>query len=259
MPDATPSLVLVVWEKLFSSASKFVEKRSGSGYCLVMLSERDYMRQPAGGVNWSATIVLLALNIVAYVFQVTLMPRLIDSAYLALSLEGLLHGYLWQLLTFQFMHGSVMHLLLNCWALFIFGREVEFELGKPRFLTLYFLSGVIGGLFQMLVSYLWPHYFAYSPDGSPISVVGASAGVFGVVAAFAMLYPTRRLTMLLFYVIPVNMKAKSLLWFCLIVAALGIGFPNSVIQTILGGNVAHAAHLGGILTGLALVRRHPAV
>jgi membrane associated rhomboid family serine protease len=194
----------------------------------------------------------LALNIIAFIFQVTLMPRLIDGAYLALSLEGLLRGYLWQLLTFQFMHGGVMHLLLNCWALFIFGREVEFELGKPRFLTLYFLSGVIGGLFQMLVSYLWPNYF-----GGP--VVGASAGVFGVVAAFAMLYPTRRLTMLLFYVIPVNMKAKSLLWFCLIVAALGIGFPNSFIQTILGGNVAHAAHLGGILTGLALVRRHPAV
>jgi membrane associated rhomboid family serine protease len=210
------------------------------------------MRRPAGGINWSATIVLLALNIAAFVFQVTLMPRLIDSAYLALSLEGLLHGYIWQLLTFQFMHGSVMHLLLNCWALFIFGREVEFELGKPRFLTLYFVSGVIGGLFQMLVSHLWPNYF-----GGP--VVGASAGVFGVVAAFAMLYPTRRLTMLLFYVIPVNMKAKSLLWFCLIVAALGIGFPNSIIQTILGGNVAHAAHLGGILTGLALVRRHPAI
>jgi len=60
------------------------------------------------------------------------------------------HGYVWQLLTFQFMHGNFLHLLLNCWAIFMFGREVEQALGRKSFLTLYLSSGVIGGLCKWL-------------------------------------------------------------------------------------------------------------
>jgi membrane associated rhomboid family serine protease len=140
------------------------------------------------------------------------------------------------------MHSNWLHLLLNCWALFLLGREVEWQLGKPRFLLLYFLSGIVGGLFHLLVAFLWPHYF-------DVPVVGASAGVAGVVAVFAMLYPDRRMTLLLFFVIPVNLRAKSLLWLMLMITALGIAFP-----TMLGLHIAHAAHLGGILTGLAFSR-----
>jgi membrane associated rhomboid family serine protease len=208
--------------------------------------ECDYMRQSRGW-QWSPTIVLLALNIGVFLFQQTILPRLIDEDYLSLSLWGLQHGFVWQLLSYQFMHGSWPHLFLNCWALFVFGREVERAVGNGRFLTLYFTSGVIGGLLQVLVSLLWPDYFGGA-------VVGASAGVFGVVAAFAMLFPERGLFMLLFFVIPVKMRAKSLLWFLLLITALGISFPHSFLAALLGGNVAHAAHLGGILTGLAFSR-----
>jgi membrane associated rhomboid family serine protease len=155
----------------------------------------------------------------------------------------------WQLLTYQFLHGGIMHLLLNCWALFVFGRGVEWAVGKTRFLILYFSGGIIGGLLQVLAAVLWPHYF------KPYEVsVGASAGIFGVVASFAMLFPEQRLVMLLFYVIPINMRAKSLLWFVLVITALGISFPDSRLALLLGGNVAHFAHLGGILTGLAFTR-----
>lgn len=215
-----------------------------------MLSERDYMQRPRRGWNLSATVVLIALNVVVFVLQRTLLRNFNVDDYLALSLSGLEHGYVWQLLTFQFLHGSLLHIFLNCWALFVFGRPVEWAIGKSRFLVLYFSSGVFGGLLQMVAMWLWPIYF-----GAPtLATLGASAGVFGVVAAFAMLFPNERLLMLLFFVLPVNMRAKSLLWLVIIVSALGMSFPHSRLTLLLGGNVAHAAHFGGILTGLAFTR-----
>jgi membrane associated rhomboid family serine protease len=208
-----------------------------------MLENRDYMRRPMSHFRWSATVVLLVINVIIFLLQATLLNRGFLDHYFALSLGGLRHGFVWQLFTFQFLHANFWHLLFNCWALFVFGMAVEDILGTGRFLILYFSSGIVGGLFQEFVALIWPSYF-----GS--AVVGASAGIFGVVSAFAMLFPERELTMLLFFVIPITMRAKFLLVINLIITALGISFP----QTVFGGNVAHAAHLGGILTGLAFIR-----
>jgi membrane associated rhomboid family serine protease len=195
----------------------------------------------------SLTLLLVIANVLAFLFQEKVLPRIADEGYFSLSLWGVEHGYVWQLLTYQFMHGSWPHLILNCWALFVFGRAVEWTIGKTRFLVLYLTSGIIGGLLQVLASLLWPHYFGGG-------TVGASASVFGVVATFALLFPEQQLIMLLFFVIPIKMRAKSLLWLLLIITALGISFPRSQLAIALGGNVAHAAHLGGILTGLAFTR-----
>ena len=206
------------------------------------------MQQPRKPSLLSATIVLIAINVVAFLVQTKVIPDSINERYLELSLPGLLRGYFWQLLTYQFMHGGWLHLLLNCWALFVFGRGVEWAVGIPRFLILYFCGGIIGGLFQMAAAFIWPLYFGGA-------TVGASAGIIGVVAAFAMLFPNQRLVMLLLYVIPINMRSKTLLWVLLIITALGISFPHSRgLMAILGGNVAHFAHFGGILTGMAFSR-----
>jgi membrane associated rhomboid family serine protease len=213
-----------------------------------MLEDRDYMRQSSGRLRWSATLTLVVVLVVAYLVQRYFLSESIYDQ-LALSLEGIKSGHVWELLTFQFLHGGWLHLFFNCFTLYMFGREVESTLGKVRFLILYFASGIVGGLFQVLAFLLWPHYFAYTIMGAPIAVVGASAGVFGVVAAFAMLAPNEMLTMLVFFVLPVNLRAKWLLVFSLVVTALGIAFPVQF-----GGNVAHAAHLGGILTGMAFIR-----
>ena len=216
-----------------------------------MLSERDHVQPPVRRWRLSATVVLVALNILAFLFQRKILPESLTERYLELSLAGLLHGYAWQLLSYQFLHGGWPHLLLNCWMLFLFGREVEWAVGKARFLRLYFSSGVIGGLFQMVASLLWPQYFG-GPDSA---VVGASASIFGVVAAFTMLFPEERFVMLLFFVIPINIRAKWLLWLVLLLTALGISFPNSKLALrLVGSHVAHFAHLGGILTGLAFTR-----
>ena len=212
-----------------------------------MFPDHRDTQPPVHRGKWSATIVLVVLNIIAFCLQYTLLPRLTDPGYLALSSWGLKHGYVWQLLTYQFMHGGPAHLILNCWALYVFGRGVEWAVGKTRFVILYFCSGIIGGLLQVAAALLWPDYFGGS-------VVGASAGVSGVIASFAMLFPEQHLVMLLFFVIPVNMRAKSLLWLVLAITALGIGFPASRLALIFGRNVAHCAHLGGILTGLAFTR-----
>src|SRR6266550_3955256 len=117
-----------------------------------MLEDRHYMRQPSFRSRRSATVMLLIINVVAFVVQCIRYgypPLPLADDYFALSSWGLRHGYVWQLLTFQFMHGGVLHLLLNCWAIYMFGREVEEALGRRSFLTLYFASGIIGGLTQV--------------------------------------------------------------------------------------------------------------
>jgi membrane associated rhomboid family serine protease len=192
-------------------------------------------------LSWSATVVLLVVNVVAFIIQsaVERFSNFPTNAWFALSVEGLRHGFVWQLLTYQFMHGGLLHLLLNCWAIYIFGREVEETLGPKSFLTLYFTSGVIGGLFQALAGVLLGGHFA-------VPVVGASAGAFGLVAAYATLYPERPLMLLLFFVIPVSMRAKFLLLFSALLTLFGLIIPMD--------NIAHAAHLGGMITGLVFVR-----
>jgi membrane associated rhomboid family serine protease len=187
------------------------------------------------------TMALLVVNVVAFIVQ-TAVERFSNIPiydWFALSVGGLRHGFAWQLLTYQLMHGGWLHLLLNCWAIYVFGREVEETLGRNIFLTLYFTSGVIGGLFQALAGVLLDGRFA-------APVVGASAGAFGLVAAFAVLYPERPLMLLLFFIIPVSMRAKFLLLFSALLTVFGIVFPMD--------NIAHAAHLGGMLTGIVFVR-----
>jgi len=199
------------------------------------------MRQPTFRPIWSATVVLLVVNVVAFILQNVLyrFSSFPVDGWFALSVGGLRHGFVWQLLTYQFMHGGLLHLLLNCWAIYVFGREVEETLGWKSFVTLYFASGVIGGLFQGLAGVLLGGAFA-------APVVGASAGAFGLVAAFATLYPERPLMLLLFFIIPVSMRAKFLLLFSALLTVFGLVFPMD--------NIAHAAHLGGMITGLVFVR-----
>jgi hypothetical protein len=147
------------------------------------------------------------------------------------------------------MHAGLLHLLLNCWAIFMFGREVEIALGAKRFLVLYFGSGAFGGLVQALAGSLYDAFpqWAWARSFSH-PTVGASAGALGLVAAYATLFPERTLTLLLFFIIPVNMRAKFLLLFSAALSVFGILFPGTT------GAVADAAHLGGMISGIFFVR-----
>ncbi len=210
-----------------------------------MLEDRDYMREPDfrgrsfGGFRWSWTVMLIAsyvLVLVAELLAFRFVPG--SSAFVydhfALSKTGLAHGYVWQLVTYQFMHAGWLHLFFNSWAIFVFGRELESVLGGRKFLALMFSSGIIGGVVQVVMAMLAPRIF----DGP---VVGASAGAFGLVAAFAAMFPERELTLLVFFVIPVTVTARWLLFVCAAVAVFGVLFPAD--------HVANAAHLGGMAMG----------
>ena len=203
-----------------------------------MIADREYMREPESRGRGSVTIALVIANVLVFLVQLAVRnwsPSYPFDQNFALSLSGIRHGELWQLITFQFLHGGLLHLLLNCWALFLFGRELEEFLGRATFLKLYLFSGILGGVVQLLCALLAPRYFGGM-------LVGASAGVFGLVAAYAALFPEREFTVLIFFVIPVTLRAKMLLFWGAVIALVGAVTP--------GGNVAHAAHLGGMLGGL---------
>ena len=209
-----------------------------------MLEDRPYMRQDSFDMRRSATLVLMVALIAVFVLQTTLYfytnlgRHFPVDEYLALSLQGLRRGFVWQLLSFQFLHAGLLHLFFNVLTLYFFGRSVEETLGTKAFLKLYFLSGFLGGVLQVLANLVLPQHHN-------ITVVGASAGILGVLTAYALLFPER--SILLWFVIPV--KAKYLLWFTLFLSAYGTIVPFD--------NYAHTAHLGGILGGFAYLRWGP--
>ncbi len=209
-----------------------------------MLENRDYMRserQPGMPLHfhWSATVSLMVVITLAFALQ-QINGVYIGwpvGRYLALTSEALRHGFVWQFLTFQFLHVGLWHLVCNLIGIWFFGRYVEERLGSTAFLKIYFLSGAIGGVFDAALGALLPGTFGLVP------VVGASAGVFGLLAAFAALEPDAQI--LLFFFLPIRAKylliggAVIALFFTLVPADPGI---------------AHAAHLGGLVTGFVYVR-----
>jgi len=147
---------------------------------------------------------------------------------------------IWQLFTYMFLHGSFFHLFFNMFALWMFGGEVERTLGSPYFLRYYIMTGLGGAFFQLIVN--WQ---------SSIPIIGASAAVYGVLIAFGVLFPHRIVTLLLFFIIPIQLKARTLV--AIIVGlALVLGIQGELFGVT--DNVAHFAHLGGAFVGFVLLR-----
>lgn len=210
-----------------------------------MLEDRSYMRGSSSHSQWSASIILVIVNTIVFVLQLAtglsgnLKIKSFMMSYLALSPDHLANGWVWELITYQFLHGGPLHLIINCAMLWMFGTAIESNLGKQTFLKLYFSSGVIGGLLQVACSWIFRQHFGMHP------VVGASSGIFGLIAAYAALNWETPITTLLAFIIPVTMRAKYLILVLAIIACLGLLEPNS--------QIAHAAHLGGLLGGLGFV------
>jgi len=143
---------------------------------------------------------------------------------------------IWQLVTYGFLHGGFAHLFFNMFALFMFGSDIEHLFGARRYL-IYYIVCVIGAALM--------HLLVVSASGMPpLPTIGASGGVFGLLLAFGMTYPQRRI-MLLFPPIPMPAWVFVTLYGLL---ELYLGMT----QTASG--VAHFAHLGGMATGFVLIR-----
>ena len=189
-----------------------------------------------------ATRVLIALNLVFFAYEQWLdrvdpgRQRWFELNY-ALSLEGLLRGAWWQCLSFQFLHGGWIHLAMNLLLLHSLGPVMETTLGRWRFVLLYLASGTLGGILHMVGAWMMPDSFG-------VPVVGASAGLCGLLAALGALHSEERLRVLLFFVIPMEIRAKFVLLGGIVISALGAVFVV--------GPIAHLAHLGGFIGGLAV-------
>ena len=182
---------------------------------------------------------------------------------------------LYQLVTYMFMHASFAHLFFNMFAVYMFGRIIEFEWGPKRFFTYYMITGIGAGLINILVAYLRIQAVESNMDLESIAMVyrdgldiirqekqfvdpalrqlnmlinsntvGASGAVFGILLAFGMMFPNMPL-----YIIPIPfpVKAKYL------VTGYGILELFAGIANFSFDNVAHFAHLGGMLFGLIMV------
>jgi membrane associated rhomboid family serine protease len=141
----------------------------------------------------------------------------------------------WQLVTYAFLHGSFMHIAFNMYGLWLFGREVEYMLGRRVFLQLYFASVISAGLMQLLATGL---------SGGDYPTIGASGGVFGVLLAYGLFFPNRVIMLL---IPPVPMPARVF-----VVLYAGLELILGVTGTEAG--VAHFAHLGGMIGGYLVIR-----
>ena len=170
----------------------------------------------------SNTAILIGLTVLAFVLQSG--PAFVDFALW--PLQGPFAP--WQLITYAFLHGNLTHLSFNMLGLWMFGRELEHELGSNRFMKLYFASVLSAGVIQLAVATM---------SGGLRPTVGASGGVFGLLLAYGMTFPHRTVVPL---IPPIPMPA----WLFVTLYAL--------LELILGvtgtqAGVAHFAHLGGMV------------
>jgi len=223
-----------------------------------MLHDREYMREP-GRRTWmeslwpDAVTLLIIVNVAVFVaqhfFSVGVdLHRAGESQphpLGGLSITSLAEARLWTVGTHLFVHWNLGHLVANCVALFLVGKSVQSLLGARPFLFIYFVSGLVGAVLQLVINKLL---------GFPASaeVFGASACVFGVFMALAVLLPQEEITSLIYFIVPVRLRlwnlAKLVLGITLVLGALqvfrlpwNLGWDNF-------------ANLGGALAGWYLVR-----
>jgi membrane associated rhomboid family serine protease len=186
-----------------------------------------------------ATRALLFINVAVFAAQLLTGDLLLRPFALwppaSPQFPGAPSFQVWQLLTYGFLHGGLTHLFFNMFALYMFGGEIERLLGTKRYLV-YYLACVIGAAVAQYV-------VVSNMEMQPIPTVGASGGVFGLLLAFGMAYPQRRI-MLLFPPIPMPAWLFVTLYGLL---ELYLGVTGS------GQGVAHFAHLGGMVAGYALL------
>ena len=178
--------------------------------------------------------ILVFVLVIAYFLQIILSKDATDFIFLFVLNPTDLK--IWQLISSIFLHGSFLHLFLNCYALYFFGEVLEQRIGQRKFLEIFFLSGIFGNLL-----YLFTIYINIIP---PIPALGASGAIYGIFGALVIFAPELRL--LVFGFIPLKIKEAAVLWFIL-----------ELIGTFdITSGIASAAHLGGLVVGYLLARHY---
>lgn len=185
-----------------------------------------------GGPLTPAVKALIIANCAVYLLQV-LSGDLVTRWFWLAPLEVLPWSFqIWRVGTYMFLHGSPMHLLFNMLALFIFGCSIERTWGTRSFYRYYFLCGLGGALFS----------FIPISDFYTIPIIGASGAVYGILVAYGVLFPYNKIYVFLTF--PVEARYFVMFW----------GFLAFVFSLGGGDGIAHIVHLGGLVTGFALLR-----
>jgi len=192
------------------------------------MNELPFHKRPLTYRYYNATLTLIIINVGLFLINI-LFPR--TTAYLALTPYLVVRERaVWQVLTYMFVHGGTWHILFNMLALFIFGTPLERRLGSSEFLLYYFITGVGAGLATLVVN--WYTGLAVVP------VVGASGAIYGLLLAYATLYPDTRL--FIFGILPLRAPIAVLLF-----AGLALFFQLTGARS----GVAHLTHLAGLVFG----------
>jgi Uncharacterized membrane protein (homolog of Drosophila rhomboid) len=207
-------------------------------------------RNSFAGALPSVTKNIIIINAIIWLAQFVLLRRAdIDlTQQFGLHFPASDHFRIYQMGTYMFLHDpcSFSHVFFNMFAVFMFGRTLEQVWGSKRFLTYYLVTGIGAGLIQMLVLYLRIQAVLPQEMFSMVNsvTVGASGAVFGILLAFGMLFPNAQLFIIPF---PFPIKAK---WF-----VIGYGLLELIfgVANRSGDNVAHFAHLGGMLFGIFMI------
>jgi membrane associated rhomboid family serine protease len=189
---------------------------------------RTYSFGP-GGIT-KAVKYLLLINVGIFFLEFLWRPELIYLFGLTPALVK--KGFIWQPFTYMFLHGGLFHILFNMFALWMFGCEIERTWGTREFVKYYFITGIGAGLFTFILSF-----------NSNIPTIGASGAIFGILVAFALMFPDRLIY--LYFLIPV--KAKYLVAFFAV-----LEFIASFRHTSDG--IGHFAHLGGMVVGYVYIK-----
>ena len=168
------------------------------------------------------------------------------SAYGALVPAAVVHGFIYQVVTYAFLHGSIMHILGNMFVLWMFGSQIEMDLGTRQFLEFYFWCVIGAALVTMAVSYA---PFVGVDPMTP--TIGASGGIFGIYAAFGMIHGEQEIML---FPLPFQMKAKYFVWI-LILVTLALAIAQAAGAR--GQAIAYSAHLGGLLFGYIYLKFLP--
>ena len=212
---------------------------------------------------------LLLVNIIAFVATWILQLRGLDlNDLLGLHFFMAADFQVWQLLTYMFLHSGFTHILFNMFALWMFGVVIENVWGPKKFLFYYISCGVGAGIMQEIAQF-FSFYFTISAQDPTVgfgelfaighqlstqlngwTTIGASGAVYAILLAFGMLFPNERIFI---FPLPIPIKAK---WFVMFYVAIDLFSAMSSS----GDNVAHMAHLGGMLFGYLMIRywnNHP--
>lgn len=197
----------------------------------------NQMRWSIGGGGMTQGVkTLLIANGVVFLVQMVIGPQLVVILGLIPQFAWS-KFFIWQFFTYMFLHGNFLHIFLNMYALWIFGLEIERMWGTREFYKYYFITGVGAGVIHTILTPM-----------STIPTIGASGAVMGILTAYAVMFPHRVITLLLFFILPIRMRARTL---ALVFAAM------SLLGGITGSRdgIAHFAHLGGMLIGYIYMKK----